>query len=148
MCDEPFATRMESEGLAFKLFSTGNPDDLRGNPGLGFLRAVLVGAANDVGNRTDRAARMVAVVRRTLDWMASHGPVEMADALTMQGAERESFLRVAELYPRQYSRDGRFSTQQLTETELFFRTVNADLPKLGTLRWADMVQDRWAGRKP
>lgn len=148
LCDEPFATRMESEGLAFRLFSTGSSEDVRSHPGLGFLRAVLIGRAPDNPKGSERAARAVAVVRRTLQWIASHSAAEMADALVMEGAERESFLSVARLFPRQYSADGKFSTQQLLETELFFRAVNADLPNLDSLRWPDMVQDRWAGRKP
>lgn len=57
-------------------------------------------------------------------------------------------LAVASAYPRQYSRDGRFSAAQIRETELFFRASNDDLAAVAALRIDDMVFDRWAGRKP
>jgi NitT/TauT family transport system substrate-binding protein len=146
MCDEPFATRMEAEGLAFKLFSTGNPADAAAVPGTGFLRGVLVALKDRVDAQPERAERAVRLVQTTLGWIAGQGPEKFVDALGMQGAERASALAVARAYPRQYSRDGRFSARQLTETETFFRASNDDLPELGALRIADMIVDRWAGR--
>jgi NitT/TauT family transport system substrate-binding protein len=148
MCDEPFATRLEAEGLAFKIFSTGNPADAAKAPGTGFLRAVLVALQQKVDASPERAERAVRVVQRALAWIGSHGDEPFADALGMQGAERASFLAVARAYPRQYSRDGKFSAAQIAETELFFRGSNDDLPDLASLRIAGMIVDRWAGRRP
>jgi len=148
MCDEPFATRMVAEGLAFKLFSTGNPDDTRHVPGTGFLRAVLVAQQAQVDAAPERCERMVRIVQRTLAWMAAHPAADMADALAMQGAERAAFLAVSREYPRQYSRDGRFPLAQLAETAVFFRASNADLKDAAGLRVADMVSSRWVGERP
>jgi len=148
MCDEPFATRLQDEGLAFRIFSTGDPQDAAANPGTGFLRAVLVALKDEVDAAPERAAAAVRLVQRVLGWIASRPPEQFADALAMQGAEREAMLAVARAYPRQYSRDGRFPAGQLAETEAFFRASNADLPQLAGLRLADMVFDRWAGRRP
>ncbi len=148
LCDEPYATRMVSEGLAYKLFSTGNPEDTRTAPGTGFLRAVLVARRAQAGAAPERCERAVRVVQRTLAWMATNTAAAMADALAMQGAERQAFLAVARLYPRQYSRDGRFSQAQLAETTDFFRASNPDLRDAAGVRIEDMVLDRWAGRSP
>lgn len=148
MCDEPFATRMEEEGIAFKLFSTGNPQDAAANPGSGFLRAVLVTLQDHARMSPERCEAAVRVVQRTLDWIAARPASEMADVIGMQGSERRALISVAQAYPRQYSRDGRFSAQQLAETERFFRASNADLPRLADLRLGEMVMDRWAGRRP
>jgi NitT/TauT family transport system substrate-binding protein len=148
MCDEIFATRLVAEGLAFKLFSTGNPEQTRGVPGTGFLRAVLVAPQARVDAAAERCERMVKLVQRTLAWMATNPPAAMADALAMQGAERDAFLAVAREYTRQYSRDGRFPSAQLAETATFFRASNGDLKEAASLRVADMVVDRWAGVRP
>lgn len=148
MCDEPFATRLVAEGLAFKLFSTGNPEQTRGVPGAGFLRAVLVAPQAHVATAAERCERMVRLVQRTLAWMATNPPAVAADTLGMQGAERDALLAVAREYTRQYSRDGRFSSAQLDETATFFRASNPDLKEAATLRVADMVLARWAGLRP
>lgn len=147
MCDEPYATRMEAEGLAFKLFSTGNPADAASMPGTGFLRAVLVALRDQVDIAPLRAERSVHAVRLALGWIGTHSAEAFADTLGMQGQERAALLAVAAAYPRQYSRDGRFSTRQIAETETFFRASNSDLSGLERLRIEDMLVDRWARRK-
>jgi NitT/TauT family transport system substrate-binding protein len=148
MVDGTLAIQLEEEGLAYRLFSTGVPADAERVPGSGFLRATLIARRDRVEAAPDRAARMVAVVQRTLEWMAGHSPEEMADALAMQGSARQALIAAARRFPQQYSPDGRFSTRQLAETELFFRTANPGLPAAAGFRVADMVIDRWAGRKP
>ncbi len=148
MCDEPFGTRLAAEKLAFELYSTGNPDDAARTPGAGFLRATLVGRRDRVEARADVTERMVRLVRRSLGWMAEQGPLRIADALALRDAERQSFLDVYRKYPRQYSRDGAFSSAQLRETQVFFRAI--DPANNAAQRYAidSMIVDRWSGRKP
>lgn len=148
MSDEPFATRMEGEGIAFKIFSTGDPKDATSHPGTGFLRAVLVTLQDHAEAAPERCEAAVRVVQRTLAWIGGRQADEIADAMSMEGTERQSLIAVAKSYPRQYSADGRISARQLAETELFFRASNPDLPRLSELRLQDMVLDRWAGRRP
>ena len=147
VCDEPFATRMVTEGLAVRLFSTGNPADVREVPGTGFLRAVLVALRDRAEAAPERCERLVRVVQRTLAWIATNPPAAMADALGLKDAERDAFLAVANEFPRQYSRDARFSTAQLAETVTFFRASNPDL-RAAPVPIGDMVMDRWSGRRP
>lgn len=149
MCDEPFGVRLESEGLASVLFSTGRPDDAQKVPGSGFLRATLMARRDRVSVDPELAGRMVDMALKTLQWIATHSAAEMADALhSGAGAERESLLAVHARYPRMFSRDGKFSAAQLSQTELFVRASNPDLPAAQTYAVNAMVMDRWAGRKP
>ena len=148
MADGTLAIQIEDEGLAFRLFSTGVPADAATVPGAGFLRAALIGRRDRVEAEPERAARMVTIVQRTLEWIAGHTPQQMADALQLQGNDRQALLSAARLYPQQYSRDGRFSARQLRETELFFRSSNPELPAAARYSADSMVVDRWAGRQP
>lgn len=148
MADGTLAIRIEDEGLAFRLYSTVVPADAATVPGAGFLRAALIGRRDRVEAEPERAARMVGIVRRTLEWIAGHPAQEMADALQLQGSARQAAVSAARLYPQQFNRDGRFSTRQLRETELFFRSSNPDLPAGARFNVESMVLDRWAGRQP
>lgn len=148
MCDEPFGTRLADEGLAFQLFSTGNPADAARTPGAGFLRASLIARPDMVAARAGLAERMVRVVQRTLAELARRSPEQVADALELAGMERKAFLAVFKKFPRQYSRDGKFSTAQLRETEIFFRASTAGNAAAQRYAVGTMIVDRWAGRKP
>jgi NitT/TauT family transport system substrate-binding protein len=148
MCDEPFGTRLAEERLAFQLFSTGNPEDVRTTPGAGFLRATLITRTELVGTRAGLAERMVSMVRRTLAEMARRTPEQIADVLELPGAERRAFIAVFKKYPRQYSSDGRFSVAQLRDTETFFRASTAGDASAQRFPVESMLVDRWAGRKP
>ncbi len=148
MADGTLAIQIEDAGLAFRLFSTGVPADAATVPGAGFLRATLIGRRDRVEAEPERAARMVGLVKRTLEWIAARSAQEMADALQLQGSARLALLSAARLYPQQYNRDGRFSTRQLRETELFFRNSNPELPAAAGFKVDSMVVDRWAGRQP
>lgn len=148
MADGTVAIQLEEEGLAFRLFSTGVPADAATVPGAAFLRATLFGRRDRVDAEPERAARMVEIVKRTLEWIAARSASEMADALQLQGSARQALLSAARLYPQQFSRDGRFSTRQLRETELFFRNSNPGLPAAASFNVESMVVDRWCGRRP
>jgi ABC-type nitrate/sulfonate/bicarbonate transport system substrate-binding protein len=148
MCDEPFGTRLAEENLAFPLFGTGNPEDARQLPGAGFLRATLFGRRDRVDAQPALAERMVKVVLRALAWIAARGPEQIADTLGMTGLDRKSFVDAYRKYPRQYSRDGRFSRAQLQDTEVFFRATTPDNPAAAALSLSSMIVDRWAASKP
>jgi ABC-type nitrate/sulfonate/bicarbonate transport system substrate-binding protein len=148
MCDEPFGTRLASEKLAFALYSTGDPADALSTPGAGFLRAALMARRDVAQANPDLCERMVAMVRRSLAWMASHKPEEVADLLGLVGTERSAFVQVARKFPRQYSTDARFSRAQLRETEIFTRATDPDNTALRAYPIDAMILDRWAGTKP
>lgn len=149
MTDEPFASRMALEKLAFTLFSTGDAASIAALPGAGFLRATLIAQREQVEASPDLAGRMVATVQAALRWMAVRAPAEIADALGLPpGPERRAFMEAYRKYPRQYSRDGAFSTAQLKETESFYRAAGGAGAQADSGSLDAMVIDRWAGRKP
>lgn len=148
VCDEPFGTRLSSEKLAFQLYSTGNPADVKTTPGGGFLRATLIARRDRVQANPVLAERMVKMVKRTLEWIASNKPEQIADALSLPSEERKPFIDVFNKYPRQLSRDAKFSQAQMRETELFVRASAPDNPDAQRYAVDSMVMDQWAGRKP
>ena len=145
LCDEPFGMRLESEKLGFQLFSLGNPQQSAKLPGGQFLRAALISRQDYVEANTDVAARLVRTVTRALTWMASHKPVETAGALALSGVERKYFLEAAMRYPRQYSATGKFSREQLGETNRFFRGLAPADPKIQAYSVESMIDARWSG---
>jgi ABC-type nitrate/sulfonate/bicarbonate transport system substrate-binding protein len=149
MTDEPFGTRMALERIAFSLFSTGNPADAERTPGAGFLRATLLARRDRVEAQPELAARMVGLVRSVLTWIAERPPEAIASALAVSaGPEREAFVAVFKRFPRQYSRDARFSSAQLRDTEAFFRASLEGDRRAASFAVDSMVVDQWAGRKP
>jgi len=148
MTDEPFATRLAAAGLAYPIFSTSDRADQRRLAGAGFLRVALHGLRDQIEADPAAAERMVRVMRKTLRWIATHTPEQIVDQLALGGETREAMLTTLRRNPRQYSRDGRFSTAQLRETEIFFHAGNPDNAAARRLTIDSMVFDRWAGRKP
>lgn len=148
LTDEPFATRLAAEGLAYPIFNTTERNAQRRLAGAGFLRVALHGLRDRIEAQPLGAERMVRTMQRALRWMATHTPEQIVDQLALAGEARQAMLTVLRKNPRQYSRDGRFSTAQLRDTEVFFRAGNPDNAAALALSIDSMVIDRWAGRKP
>jgi NitT/TauT family transport system substrate-binding protein len=148
MGDEPFATRLLSDGKVFFLMNLGDPQTARSIPGGGFLHAVLSTRSDLIQSEPRKAEIMVKILQRTLRWVAAHTPEQIAEKLQITDTEEKKFLIAAlKKYPRIYSPDGRFSTKQLNETERFFHQTSGTDPKARSLVLEKMVMDRWAGRK-
>jgi NitT/TauT family transport system substrate-binding protein len=148
VADEPHATRMVEEKIAFQLLHLGNPETTRLYAGTGFLRGALIGRSDKIERDPGKHEKMVRIVQRTLKWMASHSAEEIVDKLDIASADqRDRLIALIKKYPRQYSTDGKFSTRQLAETEIFFIDSQRGNPAAETFRIETMVVDRWAGRK-
>lgn len=148
MADEPHASRMVAEKLAFQLVHLGDPKVSNAIPGGAFLRGALVGRQDKVDQDPKKAETMVRIVRRTLAWIASHSPEEVIDMAGIDDPqERKYMLATMRKYPRQYSSDGRFSTRQLRDTEIFFRESQAGNSAAQAFKVESMIVDRWVGRK-
>jgi ABC-type nitrate/sulfonate/bicarbonate transport system substrate-binding protein len=140
---------MVSEKIAYPIFSMANPVDAKDTPGAGFLRATLIGRKDRIQTDPLTAERCVKVIKGVLEWMSGHTPEQIADQLGLKaGDERSSFIAVNQKYPRQYSRDAKFSAKQLAETDTFFRASDPDNVPAQSFSVNSMVMDRWAGRKP
>lgn len=148
MGDEPFASRLLAENKVFFLANLADPQTSAGIPGAGFLHAALETRDDVIANHPQRVAKVVAVLRRTLQWMATHSAEQIVDALAIADREeRAALLASLKKYPHLYSRDGRLSTRQLRETELFFRSTSQGNPSAQALMAESMVSDKWAGRR-
>lgn len=147
MGDEPFASRLRDEGAVFFLANLADPRTAAAIPGGGFLHAALEAREDLVAKEPQKVAKMVRILRRTLEWMASHSPEEIVARLEVRDpVERKYLLANLKKYPRLYSPDGRFSRRQLAETDIFFRASSPEGAKRLSLE--GMVVDTWAGRKP
>ncbi|GAB1392233.1 hypothetical protein MASR1M60_03960 [Rhodocyclaceae bacterium] len=143
---EPFASRLVETGLAFELFNLGKPADAARLPGAGLLQATLVTRTDVLREMPQKAEKMMAVMRRTLQWMAGHEPQETVSTLEMADeVARDWVLKLLRSYPRLYSPDGRFSAHQLRETQLFYDASEGQMRPIAVDK---LVDDRWAGRKP
>jgi NitT/TauT family transport system substrate-binding protein len=146
--DEPDATRMVEDKIAFQLLHLGDPETMHLYSGTGFLRGALIGRADRLAKDSEKSEKMVRIVQRTLTWMASHSAEEIVDKLDIGTPdERDRLIALLKKYPRQYSKDGMFSTRQLAETEIFFIDSQVGNPAAEAFRIETMVVDRWAGRK-
>lgn len=146
--DEPHASKMAEDKIAFPLVHLGNPETTRQLAGTGFLRGVLIARADKIAKDATKAETMVRIVKRTLDWIATHSAEEFADQLGMTDPdERAKLIDILKKFPRQYSKDGRFSKRQLRDTEIFFIDSQAGNPAAAHFRIDAMIVDRWAGSR-
>lgn len=148
MSFEPVASRLRADNLAYVLVSLADPEVSARIPGAGFLLGALATRPEVIERTPERAEKMVAILRRTLQWMASHSPEEIVDALAVKNArERAALVEALGRYKRLYSPDGRLSSRQLRETEVFFQRGHGGNPAARGLRLEALVDDRWAGRR-
>ena len=146
--DEPHATHLQANGIAFPLVHLGDPETMRQFSGSGFLRGALIGRSDRIESDSRKAEMMLRIVKRTLAWIATHSAEEFADALAITNPdERQKLVSILKKFPRQYSKDGSFSNRQLRETEIFFIDSQAGNAAAEHFRIDTMIMDRWAGRR-
>lgn len=146
--DEPHATHMQADNIAFPLVHLGYKETMRQFSGTGFLRGALIGRSDRIASDSTKAETMVRIVKRTLAWIATHSAEEFADTLGITDPDdRQKLVAVLKRFPRQYSKDGAFSKKQLSETEIFFIDSQAGNPAAEHFRIDTMINDRWAGHR-
>lgn len=143
---EPFASRLQETGLAFPLFNLGDPADAARVPGAGMLQGTLGTRSDLLREAPQKAEKMVAAVRRTLQWMSKQTPERIIEVLDIPDAEaRTHLLKALRRYPRLYSTDGKFSEHQLRETATFYAATEGAVRPVAL---ESIIDSRWAGRKP
>jgi NitT/TauT family transport system substrate-binding protein len=148
MGDEPFASRLRADNRVYFLMNLADPAAASKISGAGFLHAALATSPEVLEREPQKAEKMVAILRRTLRWIATHTPEQIAAALEIKNPqEKASLLAALRTYKRLYSPDGRLSSKQLKETELFFHKTAGDNPAAQRVTLESMVFDKWAGRK-
>jgi len=147
MGDEPFASRLLADKKVFFLANLAQPETVKHIVGVNFLHAAMETRKDVIGNTPEKVEKMTKMLRKTLQWMASHKPEEVVDRLGVSDPdERKALLFSLKKYPNAYSKDGRFFTRQLQETEKFFHVSSEGNPSAQALALETMVDDKWAGR--
>jgi len=148
MGSEPYASRLLAQNKVYYLMNQADPSVVKKIPGSGFLYAALATRPEVLEREPQKAGKMVAIVRRTLQWIATHTPEQIVGALEIRDAEEKAALLASlRKYTRLYSPDGRLSNNQLKESELFFLQAAGNNPAARRIRLESMVYDKWAGRK-
>lgn len=144
--DEPFATRMAETGEVFILFRLADPADAAKISGGDFLHAALETRSDVLRDTPERVRKVVAMLQRTLQWMARHTPEEIVAALTIEDAAmRAALVAALHRHPRAFSPDGTFSMAQIAKTDQFYAATEGHRRAM-TLEV--MLDDRFVGRRP
>lgn len=147
MGDEPFASRLAADGKVFFLANLADPATTAKIPGANFLHATLETRSDMIRDAPAKVEKMVRMMVKSLQWMARHTPEEVVDKLRVTDPEeRSSLLLVLHKYPRAFNRDGRFSSAQLKQTEVFFHKTSEGNAVAQSLRIESIIDDKWAGR--
>lgn len=148
MGDEPFASRLAVDGHVFFLANLSDPATTRKVAGANFLHATLETRSDIIRDAPQKVEKMVRMMVKSLQWIASHKPEEVVDKLKVTDPEeRTSLLLALRKYPRAFSRDGKFSSSQLKETETFFHKTSEGNAKAQSLQVESIINDKWSGRK-
>jgi NitT/TauT family transport system substrate-binding protein len=148
MGDEPFASRLAADGQVFFLAHLAEPQTVQGVQGLNFLHAALATRRDIINKEPALAAKMVRMLKQSLQWLASHSAEEVAEAAKVTDPdERAALILALKKYPNAFSRDGKFKSAQLKETDLFFHSGAPKGSASETLSVESMLDDRWAGRR-
>jgi len=146
-CEQPFPTRLIRAGLGVSLADLSDPRINAKVAGVDALRSVIVTsrALLHQAYGANKADLMVRMLRRALVWLQSTPPETVArHAVVRAEEEREDIAILLKKTPGIYSTDARFITRQIETTDLFLRATHSDT-RLAPA--ANLVDDRWAGRK-
>jgi len=88
---------------------------------------------------------MVRMVRRTLVWLRAATPQAVARQASMRSdRERQDIAELLTNTPYIYSADGRFSLQQVQDTDIFLRAAQSDMRFSSAI---SRIETRWAGQQ-
>jgi NitT/TauT family transport system substrate-binding protein len=145
MGDEPFATRMVKEKVAFVLADYHDLDATRKLLGGLFLNGHVATREDYIASHPDVVEKVVKTVKRTLVWINLHSAREMIDALAVNdAAERVALLDVLKVRKNIYSPDGQISDEQVAAVGRFFHaTEKTEAARAFNVKI--LVNARWAG---
>jgi len=148
MGDEPFASRMVQENAAYVLEDYHDLAEIRRRFGGLFLNGVVACSEELANRRPDLVEKLARSLQRALEWIDTHSAQEIvAQMAPATEIERRSLLQVLKIRKNIYSREGRFSDEQLDTVDRFMRATE-DTPQGRAFRVRDMINTTWAGRMP
>lgn len=148
MGDEPFATRLAQEKVAFALADYHDLETTRKQMGGLFLNGNVATREDVIASRPELVEKVVKTMVRTLVWIDKHSAQEMVDALAMDDVlERKSLLDVLKMHKKIYSPDGRISDSQVAAVTRFLHATE-QTPAARAFDVKSMMNTRWAGAAP
>jgi len=148
VADEPFATRLARQKVAFVLADYHELETTRRLLGGLFLNGMLGTRTDMVAERPEVVGKVVRTVKRALAWIDKHDAGQMVEALApVQPEERATLLEVLRRRKNIYAPDGRFSDEQLDTVDRFLH-VTEPATKVLSFSVRSCVEARWAGSMP
>lgn len=146
IADEPFATRLATQQVAFVLADYHDIETTRRLMGGLFLNAVLGTREDLVAQRPQLVGQVVRTVQRSLAWIGGQTAEQMVEALApAQVEERATLLAVLRRRKTIYSLDGRFVEEQLAAVQRFLYATEPAMKTQG-FSLDSVIEARWAGR--
>ena len=148
VADEPFATRLVQQKVAFVLADYHELETTRRLLGGLFLNGMLATREDMLSERPDLVEKMVRTVQRALAWIQTHSAAQMVETLAPATPEERRILReVLERRRPIYAPDARISEEQLATVERFLYATEPAMKTQG-FRLRSAVEARWAGSMP
>ncbi len=148
VADEPFATRLVRQKVAFVLADFHDLETTRKLLGGLFLNGMLGTRLDMVAERPEVVGQVVRAVKRALVWIETHSAEQMVEALApAQAEERAILLQVLRQRKNIYAPDGRISDEQLATVDRFLHNTEPATKILG-FSVRSCVDARWAGSMP
>ena len=146
MGDEPFATRLIKEKVAFALADYHDLNQTRKLMGGLFLNGHLATREDFIAGKPDIVGKVVRTLTQTLVWIHTHSAQEVVNALALEdGPERKAWLDVLADHKNIYSPDGKFVREEITTTNRFLHAVeNSDA--VAAMDLSSIVNSRWVGQ--
>ncbi len=146
LTNEPSATRLEAEGIAYRLVDLHDPVATKKHIGSLFLYTQLATRADVIRQQPDLVNRVVAATLRSLRWIKQHSAREIADRMGISDREEHAALvRVLERHKGMFSTDGVFSTEALQGTASLIKSISGD--KAPPPMLDQFIDDQWVGRR-
>ena len=146
MGDEPFATRLIKEKVAFALADFHDLGQTRKLMGGLFLNGQLCTRDDFIASKPDLVGKVVRTITRTLVWIHTHSAQDIVSSLALEdGPERRAWLDVLAEHKNIYSPDGKFVPDEINTTNRFLHAVETG-DAVAALDLSSIVNSRWAGQ--
>ena len=145
VCEEPFSSRAVRSRLGVVLVDLSDPRVAAQVPGLNHIRTAVCTTRALVQAQPQKLELFVRMLRRTLVWIQSTPPEQVAQRAPVATAEeQQEIAALLKKMPGIFSPDGRFSIPQIGETDVFLRTA---MPGLKLVPANSLIDARWAGQR-
>ncbi|MEW6677807.1 MAG: ABC transporter substrate-binding protein [Pseudomonadota bacterium] len=146
IANEPAASLLEKEGIAYRLADLHDPATTRQYLGSLFLYTQLTTRQDVIQRQAGKVNRMVAALIRTLRWMQTHSPNDIVDRLGISDTKaRNAMILALEKNKTMFSPDGVFSEEQLRGTATLMQRIHT-LPSAPDL--TGLIAPQWVGIRP